>query len=80
LDSTGGLVLTNLTPYSHNGVFGQLALRGGGIYCSGSINDKTGERNWETAITPSGINASTITTGKLNTRLINIMSGDETAF
>lgn len=80
LDNTGGLVLTNLTPYANSGVYGQLALRGGGVYCSGSINDATGERNWETAITPSGINAKLITTGQLDTRLVRIMSGDEAAF
>ena len=80
LDNTGGLVLTNLTPYANNGVYGQLALRGGGVYCSGSINDATGERNWETAITPSGINAKLITTGQLDTSMVHIMSGDEAAF
>lgn len=79
LDDTGGLVLTNKTPYS-NGVFGQIAVRGGGLFCSSSINDETGERNWETAVTPIGINANLITTGQLDTRLIRIMSGDQAAF
>lgn len=79
LDDTGGLVLTNKTPYN-NGVFGQIAVRGGGIFCSGSINDETQQRNWETAVTPMGINANLITTGQLDTRLIRIMSGDQAAF
>ena len=79
LDDTGGLVITNKTPYS-NGVRGQLALRGGGLFCSDTINSQTNERVWSTAITPSGINASLITTGQIDTSIIRILSGGETAF
>ena len=79
LDDTGGLVITNKTPYS-NGVYGQLALRGGGLFCSDTINSQTNERIWSTAITPSGINASLITAGQIDTSVIRILSGGETAF
>lgn len=78
LDDTGGLVLTNVEPYS-NGVNGQLALRGGGLFCSNSINED-GARVWNTAITPEGINASYIKTGRLDTNLIRIYSGNTLAF
>jgi hypothetical protein len=45
-----------------NGVYGQVALRGGGIFLSNTI-DETGNRIWSTGITPTGINASLISTG-----------------
>lgn len=79
LDNTGGLVLTNDIPYS-NGIYGQVALRGNGLWCSDSINDETGERLWHNAITPKGINASYIAAGQIDTSLIRIMSGNEAAF
>ena len=78
LDDSGGLVLTNTTNYS-NGVYGQVALRGGGIFCSNSIDAK-GNRLWTTGITPEGINASAISTGRLDTNLIRIFSGNSLAF
>lgn len=78
IDDAGGLVLTNTENYS-NGVYGQVALRGGGIFCSNSLT-QSGEREWTTGITPDGINASAITTGKLDTNLIRIFSGDSLAF
>ena len=78
LDDTGGLVLTNTNQYS-NGIYGQVALRGGGIFCSNSV-DNNGNRLWTTGITSEGINASMITTGKLDTNLIRIYSGDTLAF
>ena len=79
LDDTGGLVLTNDIPYN-NGIYGQVALRGNGLWCSDSINDETGERTWHNAITPKGINASYIAAGLIDTSLIRIMSGNEAAF
>lgn len=78
IDDSGGLVLTNTTNYS-NGVYGQVALRGGGIFCSNSIG-ANGDREWTTGITPEGINASAINTGKLDTNLVRIFSGDSLAF
>lgn len=78
LDDTGGLVLTNVTQYN-NGVYGQVALRGGGVFCSNSVNG-TGDRIWTTAITPEGINASQVTTGVLDTNLVRIYAGATIAF
>lgn len=73
-----GITLTNSSPYM-NGVYGQVALRGGGIFLSNSI-DSAGNRVWNTAITPSGINASLLTTGQLDTEVIKIYSGSNMAF
>lgn len=78
LDNTGGLILTNTTQYN-NGVYGQVALRGGGIFCSNSV-DENGDRLWSTGITPNGVNANLITTGQLDTNLIRIYAGDTLAF
>lgn len=78
LDDSGGLVLTNTSNYS-NGVYGQVALRGGGVFCSNSV-DSNGNRIWTTGITPDGINASALNTGKIDTNLIRIFSGNSLAF
>ena len=78
IDNTGGITLTNETPYS-NGVYGQVALRGGGIYCSNSVDD-LGNRIWNSAITPTGINATAISAGQLDTNTVRIFSGDNMAF
>lgn len=78
IDNTGGITLTNETPYT-NGVYGQVALRGGGIYCSNSIDDY-GNRIWNSAITPNGINAGLITAGQLDTNIIKIYNGDNINF
>ena len=74
-----GIILTNDRPYA-NGVFGQVALRGSGIFVSDSIDPITGRRVWSNAITAGGINASLITTGQLDTNLIRIFSGDQMTF
>jgi hypothetical protein len=74
-----GILLTNEKAYS-NGVFGQVALQGGGIYLSNAMNLSTNERIWNTAITPTGINASLIRTGQLDTNVIRILAGNEMAF
>lgn len=73
-----GIVLTNTTPYT-NGVYGQVVLRGGGIFCSSQLDD-AGNRIWNSAITPRGINANYITAGQLDTNLIRIYSGNNMAF
>lgn len=78
IDPSQGIILTNTSPYM-NGVYGQVALRGGGIFLSNSI-DSNGSRVWSTGITPSGINASMITTGQLDTNAIRIFSGNNLAF
>lgn len=74
-----GIILTNDKPYA-NGIFGQVALRGSGIFVSDSIDPITGRRVWSNAITAGGINASLITTGQLDTNLIRIFSGDQMTF
>lgn len=78
ISPTEGIILTNTTPYL-NGVYGQVALRGGGVFLSDSI-DGAGARVWSTAITPSGLNASLITSGQLNTESIRIFAGSNMAF
>ena len=79
IDDVQGILLTNEKAYS-NGVFGQVAMQGGGIYLSNTVNPTTQERIWNTAITPNGINASVIKTGQLDTSLVRVFSGNEIAF
>ena len=78
IDDTQGIILTNTSPYM-NGVYGQVALRGGGVFLSNSI-DENGNRIWSTGITPSGINASLLTTGQLDTSIIRVFAGNNLAF
>lgn len=78
LDKNGGMIITNQNAY-RNGVYGQIKLSAGGIYCSDSL-DKDGERLWSTGMTPQGINASLITAGQIDTKYIRILSGDQTRF
>lgn len=78
IDDTQGIILTNTSPYM-NSVYGQVALRGGGIFLSNSIDD-SGNRVWSTGITPSGINASLLTAGQLDTSMIRIFAGNNLAF
>lgn len=79
IDDDEGIILTNQTAYS-NGVYGQVALRGGGIFLSNSMDLISGRRFWNTGITPNGINASLITAGQLDTNLIRIFAGSDMAF
>lgn len=58
---------------------GVVAIRGGGIFTS-TEKDQNGDWVWNTGILPSGINASLITTGQLDTNLIRIYAGDTIAF
>ena len=78
IDDTDGITLTNSEPYS-NGVYGQVVMRGGGIYLSNTV-DNNYERVWSTGITPNGINASMITTGQLDANLVRILAGNNVAF
>ena len=73
-----GITVENTYPYP-NGVTGQLLLRGGNILLSDQI-DADGNRIYTTGISPAGINASVITTGRLDTEKINIYSGDQVRF
>ena len=78
ISPTEGIILTNLTPYD-NGVYGQVVLKGGGIFLSSSL-DAQGNRIWSEAVTPTGINASLLTAGAIDTSLIRIYSGDNLSF
>ena len=78
IDDINGITLTNVDPYS-NGVYGQVVLRGGGVFVSGTV-DENNQRIWNTGITPNGINASVITTGQLDTNLIRVFAGTNMAF
>lgn len=73
-----GITVETTFPYT-NGITGQLLLRGGAILLSDSL-DADGNRLYTTGITPSGINASVITAGRLDTEKINIYSGDQVRF
>ena len=50
-------------------------MRGGGIFCA-TNKDSYGNWLWNTGITPSGINASLINAGQLDTNLIKIYAGN----
>lgn len=70
----------NLTIDETNGIWarsdsGVVAMRGGGIFCA-TQKDGNGNWIWNTGILPSGINASLITAGQLDTNLIKIYAGD----
>ena len=78
IDPTEGIILNNTIPYD-NGAYGQVVLKGGGIFLSSSL-DGQGNRIWSNAITPMGINASSIVSGSLDTNLIRIHSGNNLAF
>ena len=55
---------------------GVVAMKGGGIFCA-TQTDSNGNWLWNTGIMPSGINASLITTGQLDTNLIKIYAGED---
>lgn len=57
---------------------GVVAFRGGGIFTATEKNN--GEWIWNTGILPSGINASLITTGQLDTNLIRVFAGNDLKF
>lgn len=70
----------NLTIDEVNGIWarsdaGVVAIRGGGIFCATQI-DSNGNWLWNTGIMPSGINASLLTAGQIDTNLIKIYAGD----
>ena len=70
----------NLTIDEINGIWarsdaGVVAMKGGGIFCA-TQTDSNGNWLWNTGITPSGINASLLTAGQIDTNLIKIYAGD----
>ena len=69
-----------LTIDEQNGIWGTsddgvVAFRGGGIFTA-TNKDEDGNWIWNTGILPSGINASLITSGQLDTNLIRIYAGN----
>lgn len=60
-------------------VSGVVAIRGGGISIANEL-DENNNWKWHTGITPSGINASLINAGQLDTELIKIFAGNQVAF
>lgn len=84
VDLTYAFQSGNLTIDEVNGIWarsdsGVVAMRGGGIFCA-TEQDSNGNWLWNTGIMPSGINASLITAGQINTNLIKIYSGDNLRF
>ena len=73
-----------LTIDEDNGIWGTsdsgvVAFRGGGIFTA-TEKDDNGDWIWNTGILPSGINASLITTGQLDTNLIRVFAGNDLKF
>ena len=73
-----------LTINETNGIWGTsdqgvVAFRGGGIFTA-TQKDAGGNWVWNTGILPSGIDASAIKTGQLDTNRINIYAGDDLHF
>lgn len=73
-----------LTIDQNNGIWGVsntgiVAFRGGGIFTATEKN-ANGEWVWNSGILPTGINASLITAGQLDTNRIKIYAGDQVRF
>ena len=73
-----------LTIDENNGIWGSsdegvIAFRGGGIFTA-SEKDDSGNWKWNTGLIPTGINASLITSGQLDTHKINIFAGNKIRF
>ena len=71
----------NLSITEENGILansddGVVAIRGTGIFTA-TEKDENGDWIWNTGILPSGINASMIKTGQLDTNLIRIFAGND---
>lgn len=62
-----------------NGVYGKMKITSNGIFIADSY-DEYGNYKWETAITPSYINASKMVVGKLDTRQIQIWNSSQPRF
>ena len=80
VDLTYAFQSGNLTIDETNGIWatsndGVVAMRGGGIFCA-TKRDGYGNWLWNTGITPSGINASLISAGQLDTNLIKIYASN----
>lgn len=77
--NNGNLIIDELNGIwacSENGV---VAMRGGGIFCA-TEKDVYNNWLWNTGITPSGINASMLSAGTINTNLIRIYADGNLRF
>ena len=73
----------NLTITENDGIWatsdeGVVAIRGGGIFTANQ-KDEDGNWEWNTGIVPSGINASLIKSGQIDTTKIKIFAGKNVA-
>lgn len=73
-----GIEVTN-NEKNENGIYGKLKITSNGIFITDSY-DEYGNYKWETAITPSYINANKIVAGKLDTRQIQIWNSTQPRF
>ena len=73
-ESGNGIIITDLDKPSE-----QLRLTGGAILF-GTQNEKTGEQQWFTGLTPKGISASLIRAGRLDVDNIQIMASSQPTF
>lgn len=62
-----------------NGVYGKIRITSGGIFMADSY-DNYGNYKWETALTPSFINASKMTVGHIDTRQIQLWNSSQPRF
>lgn len=70
---TKGITITDINAPSQ-----QLRLASGAILIRST--NEAGDEQWAAAITPKGISANLITSGQINTGILQIMNGDEPTF
>lgn len=74
----GSLTIDKVDGIRAESADGVVLMSGGGIFCA---NEKVnGEWQWHSGILPSGINASLLKAGQIDTNLIRIYSGDNLRF
>lgn len=73
-----GITITD-KKLNDNGIYGKIKLTSGGIFMADSY-DQYGNYKWETAITPSFINASKMTVGHIDTRQIQLWNSSQPRF
>lgn len=74
----GGLTIDKLNGIRAVNDSGAVMFGNNGIFCATEKNGA--DWNWNSVITPDGINASNIKTGQLDTNLIRIYSGEDLSF
>ena len=73
-----GITITD-KKINNNGVYGKIKITSGGILMADSY-DQYGNYKWQTAITPSFINASRMTVGHIDTRQIQLWNSSQPRF